>query len=251
MIAPINFLWKQFNGPQIIAFCRAIYNWLKNAFDPTLNYFNTFSIDTATDDHLTTIGTLMGVKRPLIDTSGAEETFQFTATKESSINGFGNDEKTFGGKFADVTKLEEQNTYISDEYYRPLLKTISTGKGLPGSLILIDEICSYFYDTYRPNDTKDYWIYHELDNLDAEKGYMVGDILLFLDYIGDWGNNALFIHAIMDVLNLYSYAPLPSLFHLFEKYSDNPLFFKFSEVKESSDRGWATSKEQGDGGLLS
>lgn len=250
MIAPINFLWKQLNGPQITAFCRAVYLWIKDLFDDKLDYFNTFSIDTANDEHLTTLGTLMGIKRPMIGVQNNED-FWFTNTKEKSTRGFGDIGSDVGGLFSSPDPTGMNASYIGEEYYRPLLKTVATGKGMPGSLVLIDEICAYFYDTYRQGEQKNYLLYHEPDNLDAEQGYMVGDILLFLGRIEDWGSTSFFIHSIMNVLNLYAYAPLPSLFHLFEEYEDNPVYFKFSEEKETSIHGWATSKEAGDGGVLS
>lgn len=251
MIAPINFLWKQFNGPQITAICKSIYNWLKASFDTKLNYFNTFSIDTANDSHLTTIGTLMGIKRPVVSISDADA-FWFTEIKETgSTQGFSDIESTTGGKFTAINPTGINASYISAEYYRPLLKTITEGKGYPGSLVLLDEICSYFYETYRPGETKSYGIYHVPDNLEVEKGYMIGDVIVYLDGTVKWKGLAFYINSVMEILNLYAYAPLPSLFPVFEKYGNDPLYFRFTVEKEQSVRGWASTEESETGGVVS
>ena len=40
MIRPIEFLWRQLNGPQITAVVKAAYNWCVQQFDATMDYFN-------------------------------------------------------------------------------------------------------------------------------------------------------------------------------------------------------------------
>ena len=61
-LKPVHFLWKQLNGPQITAIVDALYELLRDMFNPIINYLTTFSINTANDIHLTFIGICSGIK---------------------------------------------------------------------------------------------------------------------------------------------------------------------------------------------
>ena len=75
MINPVKYFWEQFNGPQITAIVKAVYEWLKVSFDSTLDYFNGWSIKTVNGKHLTTIGILMGIGRPILRRISSTEFF--------------------------------------------------------------------------------------------------------------------------------------------------------------------------------
>jgi hypothetical protein len=58
--------WQQLDGPIAGTIFDGIKGWFKRGFESTMDYFSKFSIETATGDHLTTIGLLMGIPRPLV-----------------------------------------------------------------------------------------------------------------------------------------------------------------------------------------
>ena len=53
---------KQFNGPIITAFFKAVYNFFHTYMDHHVNYFKGLSIETADTQHLKFIGNLMGLQ---------------------------------------------------------------------------------------------------------------------------------------------------------------------------------------------
>ena len=53
---------KQFNGPIISAFIKAVYNYFHRPLDYHAEYFRTLSIDTADVQHLRFIGRIMGLQ---------------------------------------------------------------------------------------------------------------------------------------------------------------------------------------------
>lgn len=53
---------KQFNGPIVSAFIKAVYNFLHKDTDANSEYLNELSIDTANTSHLQFIGKLMGIQ---------------------------------------------------------------------------------------------------------------------------------------------------------------------------------------------
>ena len=66
MIRPIEFLWRQLNGPQITAVVKAAYNWCVQQFDATMDYFNNLTIATANGAHLSLFGMMANFARPYI-----------------------------------------------------------------------------------------------------------------------------------------------------------------------------------------
>ena len=55
----IPFLWKQFNGPQIVGITKGILGFIKSRFDSWMSYFWDFSIETMNSEHLSTAGALV------------------------------------------------------------------------------------------------------------------------------------------------------------------------------------------------
>lgn len=203
MIKPINFLWKQLNGPQITAYAQGMYSFIKDSFDSHFDYFRNFNIETANGSHLTTIGRWLGIVRPLLSEARARN-FYFTEEKEHpSKNGFseapGPDQ--VGGKFSDVGAANTGLTYLPDPYFRVLLGCIADSEGYPGSLRLLDDICANFFDVYRPGDAKDYRIVW-LPN---------GDIELHLGDTVFWDINTIYIEStLISIIESY-YGPEPQV----------------------------------------
>lgn len=56
------YIAKQFNGPIITAFFKAVYNFFHTFLDHHMNYFKTLSIATADTAHLRFIGNIMGLQ---------------------------------------------------------------------------------------------------------------------------------------------------------------------------------------------
>lgn len=56
------YIAKQFNGPVISAFIKAVYNFLHKDIDDTSEYLSNLSIETANTEHLLFIGKLMGMQ---------------------------------------------------------------------------------------------------------------------------------------------------------------------------------------------
>lgn len=61
--------WKQLNGPQVTALTTAIQNFYKEKFDDYFEYLNSFSINTAVGENLTTIGLLLDIIRVNVNSS--------------------------------------------------------------------------------------------------------------------------------------------------------------------------------------
>lgn len=57
-----GYIARQFNGPIISAFIKAVYNFLHMFIDHNAEYFKTLSIETADTPHLRFIGRLMGLQ---------------------------------------------------------------------------------------------------------------------------------------------------------------------------------------------
>lgn len=56
------YIAKQFNGPIISAFFKAVYNFFHTFMDHHVNYFKNLSIETADTQHLRFIGNIMGLQ---------------------------------------------------------------------------------------------------------------------------------------------------------------------------------------------
>lgn len=207
MISPVNFIWKQLNGPQITAIVRAIYSYVKESFDTTMNYFRDLSLKTANEAHSTLLGTLMGVERPYISAEKIRN-FYFTVSKEHpSDNGFseapGPDQ--VGGKFSDQILKDVSTVYLPKVYFSSLLDSIAQSEGLPGSLVLLDDICTYFYNTFRRGDTKDYQISWNPPVEDEEWG--PGDITMYIGDTVHWGENTIYVESTLSSLLKAYYMP--------------------------------------------
>lgn len=154
MINPLRFLWKQFGGPQISAFCQGIYEYFKYTYDSTMDYLYTLTISKATSKHLTTIGALQGLARPIVEVQADEYSIFSTIAQPPEDNYYPHDpyrqsehglsdlsDMSVGGLLSEVGDAATfANSYISDSIFRTILKASSNSEAKPGSLAWLDDV---------------------------------------------------------------------------------------------------------------
>lgn len=207
MIRPIEFLWKQLNGPQVTAVAKACYEWCVSQFDGTMDYFNNLTIATADSEHLSLFGMIANFARPFIRTID-KTFFIFTETYYSPFtHGFADlNDLSQGGIFADVNKVweSEKGIPLSDAFYRIVLQSYADSYGEIGSLALIDDLC-FALKNYVGNAGASY----DLNILLApETNRDIGDIFIDLGAQADWNNWDSVIAALRALVDT-AYAPLP------------------------------------------
>lgn len=152
MIKEQRFLWKQMDGPQGNGIVTAIFNYFKEKFNTTLNYFDTLSIATANEQHLMFIGALMGIRRPFVaNAMYYDKLFKFTNTMlENEPSGFAtiytSAEGVGGFLDVDLSSYEDNDNYellrLAD--YRYVLLKVAELSGQTHSMVLLDAIVSAF-----------------------------------------------------------------------------------------------------------
>ena len=210
MIPPLQFLWQQLNGPQITAIVTAIYKYIKSSFDTKLDYFNAFSISTANDSQLTTIGALMDVGRPTV-TELSASSLLFTDGKQPSTNhGFSNlvTDTTVGGKFAAEVAEVSAVTLAKEKPYRAMLLALAASTGELGSFVLLDDILYALRHTDNKNNTIGYTMTFQ-ETTDAAK--LRGDLSIAMEPEATWTTPYSNL-ALMQALANNTYAPVPRVF---------------------------------------
>lgn len=212
MISPINFLWKQLNGPQITAFTKAIYNWCVDQFDSTLDYFNNLSIATAKSDHLTLFGVLANFSRPYVRSLDLT-LFYFTEYAQSNFRyGFSSLENIgAGGRVVALDHVYEtmRNNPLNDTFYRILLSAYSQSEGELGSLVLLDDIIEALRDSFGSQTVPPEYTFTVSDALGESDDY--GDLHIDLGNMSSW-NQAESVTVSIEALTQTAYAPLPKVF---------------------------------------
>ena len=231
MINPISFLWRQFNGPQISAICQALYLYFKQTYDNVLEYWDKFSIDNVTStDHLTFIGIIQGLARPLIPIPD-ESVFWFTETYGYKL-GDGIEPQTWyeGHKIPDVKfpdehgfssvndiqrggKLQEVADpggydYVPDYLFRALLRGNASSVGELGSLIALDDMLYEIWKKDRPTTTPAYRFTWATPA--ANPMYTPADVFVNLGVTQDW-NHPYETQAEIKLLGNTVYYPIPKL----------------------------------------
>lgn len=143
-------LWLQLDGPQSNGIIRAIFLWFKSWIDPVISYFQNWTIDNATNSHLTTMGLLSGVPRPYSFSYDDPDWYKWLRGAElstSSLYGLAVDyDQVSGGWFSTETSgIATTKERINEAMYRPILKTICTSEFEVGGLLLIDKLVSLFF----------------------------------------------------------------------------------------------------------
>ncbi len=226
MISPISFIWRQLNGPQITAICRATWSYFYNTYDSILEYFRHFSIETATDKHLTLIGVWQGMARPLLaipreDAFFFNEVYGYIEDPDNpghlipdsnypSDRGMSEAPSSFtgaGGKFAGQTTPGNYKQ-IPSAMFRAMLRANSDSKGHLGGLIALDDILFALWQRTHVTTPPEYIF--EWSTLDTHPTYTPGDIFVDLGYTGDW-EYPYETQAELKLLGKTVYYPIPKL----------------------------------------
>lgn len=224
MIPPINWLWKQFNGPQIAAIAQAIYRYFKLQFESALDYWNHLSINTALSSHLTTIGALQGVSRPLMNITPetffwfsevpGEGTYYPSVPYKKSDHGLSAiADMSKGGKFSDMSEASKVWDYLSTPLYRAILQGARDSTGEQGSLIYLDDILFKLYTYLNPTATQGTYKINILTVDDVSTmTRSPGDIQVNLGQEDSWGDSFSEIVAEVDQLGKTLYYPMPTMY---------------------------------------
>lgn len=226
MINPIRFLWKQFRGPQISAFCQGIYEYFRYTYDSTMDYLYTLKIATATSAHLTTIGALRGLARPIVDIQAdnyalfstiarpPEEAYYPHEPYVQSEHGLSSLENiNFGGMLSDIgEEASFTNCYIRDSIFRRILEASSESNAKPGSLAWLDDIIYSLWTQQHSTDAQAPYLF---DFMDAEEASSMhrgqGDLWINIGRELYWAS-ATEIIAELNVLGETLYYPNPTVY---------------------------------------
>lgn len=212
MILPIRYLWQQLNGPQVTGICKAIEEYWKEIFDNKLDYFNNFSIATVDDQHLTLLGLLSGLIRPVIQEPDATY-FYFTEQAEHPVDhGFSDlADANVGGRFSKLDVKGVHNVSLDSEYYRALLKAWVEGEGEIGSLMLLDDICKELTIKDIGPEEEPFYQFMFMAGDDIPVDRAPGDVYIDMRSMTNW-NNPLHVYAVLRGIGDTAYAPQPRLF---------------------------------------
>lgn len=226
MIAPINWLWKQLRGPQISAIMRAIFDYFMETVDPLLEYWNNMDIVHANTQHLTIIGALQGIARPILYVPSVdyfwfsdvpeEGTYYPSEPYTQSLHGLSTiEDMSKGGKFAEIEEDTSEGSYkiIGNSVFRPLLQGASKSMAAQGSLEWLDDVLYELWRTVQPFAEPTY----TFTILDAEAASganrIPGDVKVNLGNALDWGTQ-LFADLVAEInlLGTTIYYPVPTLY---------------------------------------
>jgi hypothetical protein len=186
-----RFLWKQFCGPQVTAIVTALFHYIRNTFNNQIEYLSTFSIKTASDAHLTLIGALLGIIRPIIRVADLSD-FIFTTDPETGKD-YGVSEapgpSQLGGKFTDL--YADMRKWTSElcpaEYFRQILLTCARSNAHPMSPVFISEFLDNLFDVLFPTGNRPVYTFTWIYNIQPDAGIIYEDMRLDLGSINDWG----------------------------------------------------------------
>ena len=225
IITPFRWLWKQFQGPQITAICTAIFQWFRLKFDDILTYWNDLSIDTANDYHLTTIGALQGISRPLMlitqtkffwfSVVPQDGTYYPSIPYRKSEHGLSDlSDTTVGGKFADISEASKFYNYLPAPLFRAILQSARDSKGIPGSLEYLDDIIYGLFSALNGDlSVEPHYTFKIIDETEAETTHRCpGDIRIYLGDLSEWGDEFENVLAEINQLGKTIYYPVPTLF---------------------------------------
>lgn len=210
MIVPINFLWKQLNGPQVVGVTKACYNWCVNQFNALLDYYNDLKILNANSAHLSLMGTLANFSRPMIRLVDMKFFMFADSASNPDEHGFsGLEDLSVGGLFSSISAVweTERGIPLSDDFFRRVLYAYSQSNGELESLSLLDDICNALKEyAGGPNAT------YEITIRDSVSGIQdIGDVIINLGRQQDWQNWSSVVCAI-EALTKTIYAPLPKVY---------------------------------------
>lgn len=233
MINPISFLWKQLNGPQVSAICNAIWQYFKDTYDSILDYYYDLSIEKANNSHLTFIGLLQGLARPLTEIPEIKDlTFgdsygyiddpdnpghKIPDSQYPTIYGFSalGDEQSqaaMGGHFPqeDAEYYQGTKRYINDYIFRALLRGNASSEGTLGSIVALDDMLYEIWKKDHPTVPLSRYQFTFCYAIDYAQNAAPGDIYVDLGSLIDW-NYAEELQAEVKMLGKTIYYPIPKL----------------------------------------
>ena len=229
MINPINFLWKQLNGPQITAYCQGIYLYFKKTYDDVLEYWKNFSIATANNSHLTFLGALQGIARPKLAVTGvqfflfsevpAEGTYYPHIPYTESDHGLSDihGDVSIGGKFIDIhddpSHHPQDIIQIPPVLFRQILKSSSESKAAKGSLAWLDDVLYGLWRLEHSEEQVPDYTFRILEEADLEQFFTrsIGDLIVNIGRDSGWTYAAEVI-AELRLLGKTLYYPTPTLY---------------------------------------
>lgn len=147
------YIAKQFNGPIISAFFKAVYNFFHTYMDHHVDYFKNLSIETADSAHLKFIGNLMGLQlfQLFTDPSGnkylAYTDEAFDTDYYDYNNGWSDDYREYESGDGVFGTGEETGfpVALSNPQYRRILEAISKiSSASIDSILAIDTLVNVF-----------------------------------------------------------------------------------------------------------
>ena len=151
-----KYVARQFNGPIISAFIKAVYNFLHMFIDHNDEYFKTLSIETADTPHLRFIGRLMGLQLFELFTDPSGGMYLIFTDNDYDVS-----EYTFDNGWAEVYRAYQEGdgvfgtgneidfpVVLSTEQYRKLIEAVSniTSASID-SLYAIDTLLNVFLES--------------------------------------------------------------------------------------------------------
>lgn len=212
MILPIRYMWEQLDGPQISGISDALFEYWKSVFDEKLDYFNNISVETANNIHLTLLGLLSGLIRPVISEPDREYFYFSEFPEYPSNHGFGDiEDQSVGGRLTRLDVGETiHNVSLDEEHYRALLRAWVSGDGEIGSLVLLDDICAELTRLDLGEETDPFYRFVFMEQ-DIPVDRAPGDLYLDMRSMDNW-HNPTHIYAVLQGLANTAYAPQPRLF---------------------------------------
>lgn len=147
---------KQFNGPIISAFIKAVYNFFHMYMDTHVNYFKSLSIETADTQHLRFIGNIMGLQlfQLFSDPSGG----MYLVFTDDAFN---TDEYDFNNGWADIYRQyqagdgvfgtgneQEYPVVLNNSQYRAILEAVSqVSSAAIDSIFMIDLLAHVYLES--------------------------------------------------------------------------------------------------------
>jgi hypothetical protein len=150
------YIAKQFNGPIITAFFKAVYNFFHTFLDHHMNYFKTLSIETADTAHLRFIGNIMGLQlfQLFSDPSGG----MYLVFTDAA---FGTDEYDYNNGWAELYRQyqdgdgvfgtgneQEYPVVLTTNQYRAILEAVSqVASASVDSIFMIDLLAHVYLES--------------------------------------------------------------------------------------------------------
>lgn len=150
------YIAKQFNGPIISAFFKAVYNFFHTHIDHHVNYFKQLSIETADTPHLRFIGNIMGLQlfQLFTDPSGSMYLVftddAFSTEEYDYNNGWAEAYRPYqsGDGVFGTGNEQEYPIALTTEQYRAILEAISqVASASIDSIYMIDLLAHVYLES--------------------------------------------------------------------------------------------------------